>query len=85
MHPPPHLTETLIRQVRCRFAHSLAEEHQVFVELSIIEGAKGEAHSTLINGHQTWQLEERQESPPRRMGIGLMSLSVYTGLRWPST
>ncbi len=25
---------------------------------SIIEGAKGDTHGTLVNGHPTWQLEE---------------------------
>jgi len=31
-----------IRQVWCRLVHSFAEDRQVFVELSIIEGAKGD-------------------------------------------
>jgi hypothetical protein len=65
-----------IRQVWCRFAHSFAEARQVFVELSIIEGAKCDAHCILVNGHQTWQLEERQESPPRSMGIVLRKIVV---------
>jgi hypothetical protein len=42
-----------IRQVWGRFAHALAEDRQVFVELPIIERAKGDAHSMLVNGHQT--------------------------------
>src|SRR6266536_1591441 len=50
-----------IRQVWCRLVHSFAEDRQVYVELSIIEGAKGDAHGTPVNGHQPWQLEERAE------------------------
>src|SRR5712691_1684103 len=65
-----------IRQVWCRFAHSLAEDRQVFVELSIIEGAKCDVHTFLVTCHQTWQLEERAESSPRRMGIGVWKIVV---------
>ncbi len=53
-------------QGRGRFAHTFVEERQVLVELPIIERAKSDAHSMLVNGHQTLQLEERQESPPRQ-------------------
>src|SRR5258706_7659845 len=65
-----------IRQVWCHFPHALAEESQVLVELFVIEGTKGNAYGILVNGDQTWQLEEGEKSPPGSMSIGLREMMV---------